>query len=134
MMHSTGPRRGDHPGEFILIDDLPRDVVGIDARGLITSRDYEVVLLPLVETRLKEHDKLKILFVAGRYFDGYSGGAIWDDAKLGLMHLTSFSKLAIVTDLDWLRHAAKLFGPLIPAEVMVFGLEDLDDAKTWIRM
>lgn len=123
----------DHPGEFILIQGLPSDVIGIDARGLITAKDYDDVLLPLIQSKLKEHDELKLIFVAGSYFDGYSGGAMWDDAKLGLMYLRSFSKLALVSDVDWLRKGAKLFSPLMPADVMVFDLAELDDAKKWIR-
>jgi hypothetical protein len=123
----------DHPGEFVLIDGLPSDVVGIDARGLITAQDYDNFLSPLIQTKLEKHDKLNFLFVAGNYFDGYSGGALWDDAKFGLMHMRSFSKVALVTDVKWLRHGAKLFSPLIPADVMVFGLEELDDAKEWIK-
>ncbi len=123
----------DHPGEFVLIDGLPDDVVGIDARGLITARDYDEVLLPLMQAKLEKHDKVKFLMVAGSYFDGYSGGAMWDDAKFGLMHFRSISKLALVTNVDWLRHGTKFFSPLIPADVMVFDLERLDDAKDWIK-
>lgn len=123
----------DHPGEFVLIEGLPRDVVGIDARGLITSRDYDNVLIPMIQSKLKDHDKVKLLFLAGAYFDGYSGGAMWDDAKFGFMNLRSFSKVALVSDLDWLRHATKMFAPLMPAEVMVFDLDEIDDAKAWIR-
>ena len=123
----------DHPGEFVPIDGLPDDVVAIDARGFITAQDYENALLPHVRAKLETHDKLKFLFVAGRYFDGFSGGALWDDAKFGLMHVRSISKLALVTDAEWMRHGAKLFAPLMPAEVMVFDLDELEDAKEWIR-
>jgi hypothetical protein len=82
---------------------------------------------------LKQHDKLKLLFVAGPYFDSYSAGAMWDDARFGLAHITTFSKLALVTDHDWLRHSVKLFGALMPTEIMVFSMTELDDARAWIR-
>lgn len=104
----------DHPGSFIVMEDLPADVVGIDARGLISSGDYRDTLEPLVADKLKQHDKLKMLIVAGPYFDGYSAGALWDDTRFGFSHLTTFSKLALVTDHEWLRQAAKLFGSLMP--------------------
>lgn len=123
----------DHPGSFIILEDLPSDVIGIDARGLIGAIDYRETLEPLVETKLKQHDKLKLLFVAGPYFDSYSAGALWDDARFGLSHITTFSKLALVTDHDWLRHSVKLFGALMPTEIMVFSMTELDDAKAWIR-
>lgn len=123
----------DHPGSFIVIDDLPSDTVGIDARGLIGATEYRDTLEPLVDSKLKEHEKLKLLVIAGPYFDGYSAGALWDDARFGLNHFTTFSRMALVTDHDWLRHSAKMFGILMPTEVMVFGTKELEDAKVWIR-
>lgn len=123
----------DHPGSFIVLDGLPSDVIGIDARGLISGSDYHETLEPLVEARLKQHDKLKMLFIAGPYFDGYSAGALWDDARFGFSHLTTFSKLALVTDQEWLRHAAKLFGALLLTDVIVFSMKEIDDAKEWIK-
>lgn len=123
----------DHPGSFIVMKDLPADVVGIDARGLISSEDYRDTLEPLVADKLTQHDKLKMLIVAGPYFDGYSAGALWDDTRFGFSHLTTFSKLALVTDHEWLRQAAKLFGSLMPTEVMVFATAELADARKWIE-
>ncbi|MGI9399881.1 MAG: STAS/SEC14 domain-containing protein [Rhizobiaceae bacterium] len=122
----------DQPGSFEVIDGLPSDVIGIDARGLISATEYRETLMPLVEDKLKQHDKLKILVNAGPYFDGFSAGALWDDARFGLSHFTTFSKLALVTDHDWLRHSAKMFGILMPTEIMVFDDDELEDAKAWI--
>lgn len=122
----------DHPGSFTIIDNLPPDVIGIDARGLITAIDYRETLAPLVDSKLNKNDKLKLLVVAGPYFDGLSAGALWDDARFGLSHITTFSKMALVTDHEWLRHSAKFFGTLMPTEVNVFGIKELDDAKAWI--
>ena len=64
----------------------------------------------------------------------YSAGALWDDPQFGLTHITTFSKLALVTDHDWLRHSVKLFGALMPTEIMVFSMKELDDAKAWIKV
>lgn len=123
----------DHPGAIIEIEGLPADVIGIELKGLITSQDYTDTLVPLVETRAKAHDKLKLLCVLGPYFDGYSAGAMWDDLRFGFGHLTSFSRIALVTDHDWIRNSAKFFGVMMPADLMVFDTDDLDDAKGWVR-
>lgn len=123
----------DHPGAILEISGLPHDVVGIDIKGLITSRDYSETLVPLVTAKAKEHDKLKLLCVIGDYFDGYSASAMWDDLRFGLTHLTTFSKLALVTDQGWIREGAKFFGTLMPTDVMVFELSELEEAKTWIK-
>jgi len=122
----------DHPGSIVEIEGLPHDVVGIDIKGLITSQDYTDTLIPLIAEREQEHDKLKMICVLGDYFDGYSPGAMWDDLRFGLSHITTFSKLALITDQEWIRNGAKLFGMLMPTEVMVFTMTELDDAKAWI--
>jgi hypothetical protein len=121
------------PGKIEWIDGLPRDVVAIRATGTITARDYEEELLPAIRQRLEEHDRLKLLYHLGDDFDGCTAGAIWDDAKFGLLHLSDFSRVAMVSDVDWIRHATKLFAPLLRGEVQLFSNDELEDAKHWIK-
>ena len=122
----------DHPGSIEQIDGLPDDVIGLDFKGLITAQDYSKTLVPLVAEKSKEYDKIKLICVLGDYFNGYSAGAMWEDMTFGFSHLTTFSKLAIVTDEDWVRHGAKVFGMLMPTEVLVFSNSEIDEAKEWI--
>lgn len=123
----------DHRGDISTIEGLPRDTLGFRFTGTITSRDYADTLVPMVDAASKEHDHLKLLCVLDDDFDGYSAGAVWDDMRLGFSHLTTFSKVALVTDVEWIRKGAKFFGAMMPADVVVFDLDDLDDAKEWIR-
>ena len=115
-----------------LIDDLPEPVVGFRAKGKVTGDDYEQVLMPRVDAALKAHDKVRLLYVLGDDFDGYSGGAMWDDAKLGMEHLRKWERIAVVTDVDWVEHAVKAFGWMIPGKVKRFDDDELDDAREWI--
>lgn len=115
-----------------MIEGMPSDVVAYEIVGMLTSRDYDEVLTPLIDEKLKTHDKLKVMVVFGDDFDGATAPAMWDDARLGFRHITGFSKIALVTDLNWLRQSARFFGPLVPAQMHVFGLAEMDDAKTWI--
>lgn len=123
----------DNPGSITEMDGFPADVIAIELNGLITSQDYSDMLVPLVTERAKSHDKLKLLCVMGPYFDGYSAGAMWDDMRFGFGHLTTFSRIALVTDHDWIRTGAKFFGVMMPSEVVVFDMAELDDAKAWVR-
>jgi len=104
----------------------------VEAKGKITAKDYDETLVPLLEKKLKEHKKLKMLFYAGPDFEGYSAGAMWDDAKFGITHLTDFAKIAIITDVEWVRQGTKLFVPLFPAKVRLFSNKELKDGKAWI--
>lgn len=115
------------------IEGLPRDVVALKFTGNVTADDYKNTLTPLIEAGMKEHDKLKLLAVFADDFDSYSVGAVWDDLMLGLKHWGDFSSIALVTDHDWLRHATRFFGALMPADIMVFDDDELESAKAWIR-
>ncbi len=126
-------RPDDDPGRFELIKGLPHDVLALHVSGIITAEDYRKMLVPTVEAMLKEHDRIKVLVVFDHAFDGYSANAIWEDLKLGLGHLRAFSKLAVVTDLVWLRRAVMIFSPIVPARVKTFPLSQLDAAKEWIK-
>jgi SpoIIAA-like len=116
-----------------LIEDLPEGVVGVEADGKVTSEDYERVLLPAVETaRAKGDGRVRLLYVLGHELPDYTAGAAWEDAKLGLGHLRSWERIAIVGDADWLRRAVGGLGWLMPGEIRVFGLEQLDSAREWV--
>lgn len=113
------------------IEGLPDGVVGIEAKGEVTGQDYDEVLIPAVERALEGRDKVRLLYVLGEEFDGYSAAAIWDDTKVGMSHLFAWERVAVVTDHAAYRHLVKGFGFMIPAKVRVFALDELEQAKAW---
>jgi len=119
-------------GRFVTLEGFPDDVVAIRAEGIITREDYEETLIPLVKEKIKAHGSVKVLYWCGEQFEGFSAGAMWDDARLGLTHLGDFGKIAVVSDVGWLRQSVKLFAPLMRAPVQVFDNADIEAAKQWI--
>ncbi len=112
--------------------DLPDDVLGFKASGEVTAQDYQLVLVPAIEEMLSRTKKVRLLYVLGDGFKGYTGAAAWEDAKIGLKHLTRFDRVAVVTDADWIKTSVKAFGFVMPCEVRVFGGKDLNEAREWI--
>ncbi|MGB8623509.1 MAG: STAS/SEC14 domain-containing protein [Paracoccaceae bacterium] len=119
-------------GHFEILDGFPADVVAISAKGHITRKDYEDVLIPLVEERIRKEGKIKLLYVIDKGFEGFSAGAAWDDTKLGLLHMGDFSRIAVVTDVEWIRMGMKVFAPMIRCQVHLFGSDEMKAAKAWI--
>ena len=115
-----------------LIDGLPDNVVGVRAIGEVEDDDYDDVLDPAIHDRLSRHDKIRLLYVLGPEFTGYDAEAMWDDTKLGLKTFNSYERMGIVTDATWVRRSVKAFGWLIPGDVRVFHVDQLDAARTWI--
>lgn len=115
-----------------LIGGLPSDVLGVEVHGTVTARDYETVIVPAIEEKLARHPRIRLLYRVAEDFRAISPGAIWSDARIGLMNLTRFSRVALVSDHDWMRNAVRLFAPLMPGEVRVFPDAEYETAKAWI--
>jgi hypothetical protein len=64
-------------------------------------------------------------------FQGMSGGALWQDLKVGVEHLRAWKRIALVTDIDWMSDVTALFGWMTPGLVKVFPLARRDEAIRW---
>lgn len=115
-----------------LMQDLPDGVVGVEAKGKVEESDYKDILVPAIDRASETHEKVRVLFVLGEDYDGFTLGAAWDDMRLGVRHPASFDRVALVTDKDWMRHSVTVFGWMIPGEVRVFGSADLSGARAWV--
>lgn len=57
---------------------------------------------------------------------------MWDDFKGGMEHLFRWDRLAVVTDVEWIRHTFQVFSFVIPCAAKVFRLEEEAKARAWI--
>jgi hypothetical protein len=112
-----------------VLTGLPDGVIGFEAVGTVHSDDYEQTLIPALEAA---DQPLRLVYVLGDRFEGYSAGAAWQDAKLGLDHHGTWHRAAIVSDADWIRHVAGVLGWMIPGEFEVFALDRRDEAIAWV--
>jgi hypothetical protein len=115
-----------------IMTDLPERVLGVRAVGEVTAADYQDTLVPAIEEKLGRYSKVSLLYVVGKEFAGYTGGAAWEDAKVGMQHLTSFGRIAVVTEIDWIENMVRAFGFAMPCEVRVFDNDDLEEAREWV--
>ena len=115
-----------------MLSDFPDNVVAAAARGVVTRRDYQDVLVPRVELALKRHPKIRCYYELGSQFSGMEAGAMWEDFKIGVEHITRWERVAVVTDADWIKHAVNVFRFLMPGEVRIFATSDAAAARQWI--
>lgn len=111
-----------------LIEDLPRNVVGISVRGRVTRKECEEILAPAIANSLRWRDTIRLYYELGSRFPG-SG---WDDLDLGLANATCCERIAIVTDIAWVRLTVKAIRFLIPGEIRVFSTIEAASARAWI--
>ena len=115
-----------------VMSDMPDGILGIEGTGEVTADDYRQVLIPAVEQARAGGKKIRMLYYLPAEFKSFSGGAIWQDARVGTEHLLSFERVAVVTDVGWVGHSVNAFRWLIPASVKVFSAGELKDAKSWV--
>jgi SpoIIAA-like len=111
-----------------LIDDLPRNVVGIAVKGRVTQQECRDILAPAIARSLRWRDKSRLYYELASRFPG-SG---WDDLELGFGHGWACERIAIVSDIAWVRLTVKAIRFLIPGEVRVFDTIEAAEARAWI--
>ncbi len=111
-----------------LIEDLPRHVVGIAVKGRVTKDECREILAPAIARSLRWRDSIRLYYELGSRFPG-SG---WDDLDLGDEHASRCERIAIVTDIAWVRLTVKAIRFLIPGEIRVFSTLETQEARAWI--
>ena len=111
--------------------ESPDRVLAFRAVGKIGKADYESVLEPAVEAMIAERGEVRIVYVLGDEFDGYSVAAGWEDTKLGVEHRSKWIRCAIVTDHEWITHGVGMFRWMFPGELKLFAVSDVAGAIEW---
>jgi hypothetical protein len=111
-----------------IVEGLPDNVVGIVAKGRVTHEDRDNILKPLMEISRKRHDKIRLYYEIGCRFPG----AAWEDLSLGIDGVPQWERVAVVTDVGWVRHTVNALRFLIPGEIKVFTTDEAEEGCAWI--
>lgn len=115
-----------------LLKDFPGNVVALSASGQVTREEYQKVVIPAVEKALGQHEKVRLYYEIGKDFAGIDPGAMWADTKVGFGHFLRWERIAVITDIEWIKHSVMAFGFLMPATVNVYSTAEAADARKWI--
>jgi hypothetical protein len=117
------------------LQDMPAGTLGFRATGKITREDYADVLVPELQEALEQDGRLRTLYVVDD-LEAMEPSALWADSKLGydlaVRHHDRWERSAIVTDIEWMAHATRLFAWMIPGEARVYPTAELEQAKAWV--
>jgi len=117
------------------LNDMPPGTLGFRVDGDVERKDYDNLLVPVLQTAAVGGGGLRTLYLI-EDIDDIEPSALWADTKLGfdlgVRHHKEWIRSAIVTDIDWMAHATKLFAWMIPGEAKVFPIAELEQAKAWV--
>jgi hypothetical protein len=111
------------------LEGMPPGVTGFEASGKLQAEDYRDVILPALE-RAAEGGEVRFVVVIPD-FEGFTGGAVWQDLKVGIEHFRAWKRIALVTDIGWMDTVTTLFGWMTPGDVKHFSLAQRDEAIAW---
>lgn len=111
------------------LSDLPPGVIGFEVTGTLRAEDYRDVVIPALE-RAAAGGEVRFVIVIPE-FGGMSGGALWQDLKVGIEHFRAWKRIALITDIGWMQQLTALFGWMTPGEVRHFPLAQRDEALAW---
>jgi len=116
-----------------VLPDMPQGVTGIRVSGRLRGDDIREVK-PAMEELLKSGE-IRIVEVVAPDYEGFGPGGLIEDLKLGLGALiqrhSAFKRIAVVSDKDWVAHALHAFAWMVPGELTLFSLDELERAKEW---
>jgi hypothetical protein len=115
-----------------ILPNFPDHVLAVAASDQVTRQDYRDVLEPEIVARLKKGKPLDFYYRLGADFTGFNAGGMWEDARVAIAHLENWGRIAIVTDMQWIIDAVRLFRPLFPHSIRIFGNAEVSAARTWI--
>ncbi len=114
---------------------MPEGTLGFRLSGRIDRDEYFQILDP-IKDKLERGERVSFLVEALDDFHGLDLGALWEDLKVagsvGLKYRSSWERLAVVTDKDWMRQGIAAFAWVIPGEIRVFEPGELEPAKAWV--
>jgi hypothetical protein len=115
-----------------VLQGFPEGVVAAVAKGQVRRQDYDEVLTPAIEAAFARRQKVRCYYELGRDFTGMDPGAMWEDFRVGMGHLAGWERIAVVTDVEWIRLAINAFRFLVPGETRIFSTDQAAAARRWI--
>lgn len=115
-----------------MLEGLPAGVVGFEAIGEVRGSDYRQVLDPALEKAITEYGNVKVMYLLGHEFTGYTMPAMFDDAAVGTREWSHWAKIAVVTDAEWVRGAVHAFAWILPGRIHIYPVAERAAAEAWL--
>lgn len=116
-----------------LLAGMPQGVTGIRVSGRLRGDELRELKPELEE--LLHTGEIRIVEVIAPDYEGFGPGGLVEDIKLGfgavLPHHSAFKRIAVVSDKDWVAHVLHALAWMVPGDLAVFGLDELERAKEW---
>jgi hypothetical protein len=117
---------------FQAINDMPVDTIGFKAVGEVDDDDWERAVEPVLRRQAADGRGIRLLYLFGPEARGLDGDAMKADASFRARHASSFERVAVVSDEDWMGPALRTLSFVLPGKARRFHVRELGEAKAWL--
>lgn len=114
------------------ITDMPAGTIGFEAIGEVEDDDWEEAVEPVLRQEIAAGRDVRLLYLIGTGAREVEGEAMSADTGFRVRHATSYERVAVVSDEDWIRPALRALSFLLPGKAQGFRIRDLAKAKAWL--
>lgn len=111
--------------------ETDKNIFSAEVSGMITKEDVESVI-PMVEELIENYGRIKCLIILNEV-QGYTVGGFLADFNFYFKHVANFDYMAMVGDKEHSGPMETLFEYLMPNKAKYFGLDELEQAKEWLK-
>src|SRR4051794_15272296 len=112
--------------------DMPAGTIGFEAVGEGEDDDWEDTVEPVLRQEIAAGRKVRLLYVLGPETREVEGDAMKADTGFRARHASSFDRVAVASDEDWVRPALRALSSMPPGKAKGFRVRDIADAKAWL--
>ena len=114
------------------IRDMPAGTVGFEAVGEVEDDDWEEAVEPILRSEVAEGQKIRLLYLLGPEAATPRATQSRRDTGFRARHATSFDRVAVVSDEDWMRPALRALSALLPGKARGFPVRECRSRKAWV--
>ena len=103
----------------------------VRATGKLT-KDELIQFKKDFELFVHDRGKLRVLFDVTEFEGWDSAGALWQEAKFDLKHLSKVERIAVVGAKTWQKALETAMKPLLHPTMRHFGASDMQAAHDWL--
>jgi hypothetical protein len=111
---------------------MPVGTFGFEAVGSVEDDDWEETVEPSLRREIADGRKVRMLYLLGPEARDVDGDALMADAGFRARHASSFERVAVVSDEDWMRPALGALSFMLPGKAKAFRVHELAEAKAWL--
>lgn len=102
------------------ITDMPAGTIGFEAVGEVEDDDWEETIEPVLRQEIAAGRNVRLLYPIGTGAGEVEGDAMSADTSFRVRHATSYERVAVVSDEDWIRPALRALSFLLPERLRAF--------------